>query len=296
MDILPQLLINALIAGSIYALASAGLSLCYGLLRILNFAQGHLMMAGAYAFYFARVEQEMSLLAAGLFAAVAAFILAIVSLRIFIVPFSRQSFVLPFVTTLSLSTILESSVSMIFGVNVKSLSLGSEISSIEIYGVYITPVQILIIGSAIVLLGLLAFVVHSTSLGRKIRALGEQPYAAETLGVSRLMVLYGVSAVGVLVAAYAGILIGYETNLQPTMGNAYTIKAFAAMVLGGLGNLWGTVAGAFLLGLVENLSIGLDFGGYSLPAGYKDAFAFVIILLMLLWRPQGLFRRKSRVA
>lgn len=80
------------------------------------------------------------------------------------------------------------------------------------------------------------------------------------------------------------------------MGNAYTIKAFAAMILGGLGNVWGTVAGSYILGLIENLSIGLDFGGYSIPAGYKDAFAFAIILLVLLFKPNGLFKKATRAA
>jgi branched-chain amino acid transport system permease protein len=109
-------------------------------------------------------------------------------------------------------------------------------------------------------------------------------------------VLYGVFIVSVLLAAYAGILVGYETNIQPTMGGSYSIKSFAAMLLGGLGSIWGTILGALILGLVENLSIGLDFGGYSLPAGYKDAFAFVIILLVLLVRPQGLLGTKARSA
>ena len=102
--------------------------------------------------------------------------------------------------------------------------------------------------------------------------------------------------IGTMLAAYAGVLVGYETNLQPTMGNAYTIKAFAAMILGGLGSVWGTVIGAYILGFVENMAIGLDFGGYSLPAGYKDAFAFIIILCVLLVRPQGLFGSRTRSA
>jgi branched-chain amino acid transport system permease protein len=92
------------------------------------------------------------------------------------------------------------------------------------------------------------------------------------------------------------VLIGFETNLQPTMGGSYTIKAFAAMVLGGLGNIWGTLAGAFILGFIENFGIGLEIGGVSLPAGYKDAFAFVIILVVLLVRPSGLFGLGRRVA
>ncbi len=296
MEILPQLLLNALIAGSIYALASSGLSLTFGLLRILNFAHGHLMMAGAYAFYFAYVMQGYPLWEASLVTVLITVILSWISLHIFVEPFLRFSIFLPFVTTLALSTILESSVSMLFGVNVKSLTTGFEIRSIEFWGMFITPTQILIIASALIILFLLAFVIHLTSFGRKIRALAQEEFAAQTIGISARRISFLVFTAGTLLAAFSGVLVGFETNLQPTMGNAYTIKAFAAMILGGLGNIWGTIAGAYLLGLIENLSIGLDFWGYSLPAGYKDAFAFVIILGILLFRPQGLFKVSSRSA
>lgn len=296
MDILPQLIVNALISGSIYALASSGLSLTYGLMRILNFAHGPLMMLGAYFFYFESVDRGNGVLISGLATALFGVLISIFALRIFILPFLSLSYLLPFVTTLALANILESVVSMVFGVNVKSLTLGSYAQSIELGGVYITPIQILIIASAVVLLSILAFTVHYTSVGRRIRALCENRYSAESLGVSQSSVVYGVFLVGTLLAMYAGILVGYETNLQPTMGSVYTVKAFAAMLLGGLGNIWGTVAGAYILGFVENLSIGLDFGGYSVPAGYKDAFAFLIILMVLMLRPQGLFMWRKRAA
>ena len=296
MDILPQLLVNSLIAGSIYALASSGLSLTYGLLRILNFAHGHIMMVGAYLFYWASTELGLGLAASGVVTAIGTILVAVLTLNVFVMPFTRFSFFLAFVTTLAFSIMLESVVSMVFGVNVKSLTTGVDISSYEIYGIFITPIQIVIIVSAIVLLSGLAFVIHSTSIGRRIRAVSEFRSGAEALGISTKKISYVVFIVGCLLAAYAGVLVGYETNLQPTMGNSYTIKAFAAMILGGLGNIWGTVAGSFLLGLVENLSIGLDFGSYSIPAGYKDAFAFVIILFVLLFRPQGLFNTKGRVS
>ncbi|MBN8549179.1 MAG: branched-chain amino acid ABC transporter permease [Deltaproteobacteria bacterium] len=296
MDILPQLLVNALIAGSIYALASSGLSLTYGLLRILNFAHGHIMMVGAYLFYWASAELGFGLFGSAIITILGTIVLGCLTLNVFVMPFSRFSFFLAFVTTLSLSIMLESIISMLFGVNVKSLTTGIDISSYEIAGIYITPIQIVIIISALVLLSILAFVIHSTSLGRRIRAVSEFRSGAEGMGISTTKVSYLVFIVGCLLAAYAGVLVGYETNLQPTMGNSYTIKAFAAMILGGLGNIWGTVAGSYILGLVENLSIGLDFGPYSIPAGYKDAFAFVIILVVLLFRPQGLFSRKGRVS
>lgn len=301
MEILPQLLVNALISGSIYALASAGLSLTYGLLRILNFAHGHLMMTGAYFYYLFSVELGYGIAASALFTAVCALLLAAFSLSCFITPFLRYSLLLPLVTTLALSTILESVVSMVFGVNVKSLSSGADISSIELsstlgipFQIFVTPIQLIIIASALLLLIILAFIVHNTSFGRQLRAMSESSIYAQGLAINSSRVTYVVFSTGALLAVYAGVMVGYETNLQPTMGNSYTIKAFAAMVLGGLGNIWGTIAGCYILGLIENLSIGLDFGAYSIPAGYKDAFAFVIILGVLLFRPDGLFRRAAR--
>lgn len=296
MDILPQLLVNALITGSIYALASSGLALVYGLMHVLNFAHGHLMMTGAYIFYFGVVLAGWSIIPAAFFTFFAIVALALFAYRFFVLPFTRFNFFLSFVTTLALGTLLESVVSILYGVNVKSLPLDSAAESFEIYGVYITPIQIVIIVSALVFLSILAFIVHFTSVGRKIRSLSQVPHAAEGLGVSKHRVSYFVFILGTLLAAYAGIMVGYETNLQPTMGSSYTIKAFAAMILGGLGNIWGTIFGSYILGLIENLSIGLDFGGYSIPAGYKDAFAFLIILLVLLFRPQGLFARAGRSA
>jgi branched-chain amino acid transport system permease protein len=296
LSILPQLVVNSLITGSIYALASAGLALTYGLLRVLNFAHGHIMMVGAYFFLLFYAQLELTFLSAVLCSALGMSVVGFITLRVFVLPFMKASALLPFITTMALGTILESIISMAFGVNVRSFpsSIGSE--SAEFYGVYITPLQNFIIASALVILGCMGFVIHQTSLGRKLRAIAENRAAAESLGISTTTITYGVCILGTLLGAYAGILVGYETNIQPTMGSSYTIKAFAAMVLGGLGNIWGTVAGAFMLGLIENLSIGLDFGGYSLPAGYKDAFAFIVILGVLLLRPHGLFGARARVA
>lgn len=296
LSILPQLLANSLITGSIYALASAGLALTYGLLRILNFAHGHIMMVGAYTFLFFYGQVEFGFLHSILCSTLCMILLGVITLRVFILPFMKASPLLPFITTIAFGTMLESIISMCFGVNVRSFpsSLGSE--SMEWYGVYITPLQNFIIASALIILGCLGFVIHQTSLGRTLRAIAENRAAAEGLGISANLLIYGVCILATLLGAYAGVLVGYETNIQPTMGSSYSIKAFAAMVLGGLGNIWGTVAGAYILGLIENLCIGLDFWGYSLPAGYKDAFAFIVILAVLLFRPQGLFGKQSRAS
>ncbi|MCC6932550.1 MAG: branched-chain amino acid ABC transporter permease [Deltaproteobacteria bacterium] len=295
MDILPQLLINTLITGSIYALASSGLSLSYGLLKILNFAHGQMMTVGVYIFYLLTAEHGISVFAAFPLTMIFTLLLSTIILYVFILPFSRYGIVLPFISTLALATILESLISIFFGVNVKSLSTGSFAESIEIGPTYyITPIQIIIFSSAIVFLIILAFFIHHTKFGRAIRSLSENSYAAASLGISSAKVSLYVFGLSAILATYSGILVGYETNIQPTMGNIYTIKAFAVMILGGLGNIWGTIAASFLLGLIENLSIGIDIGNWSLPVGYKDAFAYFVILLVLLFKPEGLFTRAKR--
>jgi branched-chain amino acid transport system permease protein len=197
---------------------------------------------------------------------------------------------------MALGSILEACVSLAFGVNVRSFPSSIEAESIQIGSIFITPMQIFIVVSALAILAVMGLVIHCTPIGRKIRALSENSEAAESLGISRKLITFLTFVVSVVLGAYAGVLVGYETNIQPTMGGSFSLKAFAAMLLGGLGNVWGTIAGAYILGLIENLSIGLDFNGYSLPAGYKDAFALVIILLVLLCRPQGIWGTKARVA
>lgn len=300
LSIVPQLIANSLISGSLYALVSLGLCLTYGLLKILNFSHGQVLTVGAYAFYAICIEYFVGNFESGVLIATATgcllvlIILSYLTLQFFVFPFLAYSPMLSFVATLALGTILESVIAMVFGVNVKSLTAGHETSSIPIFSALLTWYQIIIIVSTAIILSAIAVIVHLTPLGRKIRAISQHSKAAQSLGVSSRAVILLVVGVGTVVAGYAGIMAGLTTNAQPTMGNAYTIKAFAAMVLGGLGNVWGTMIGSYFLGFIENFSLGLEFGGYSLPSGYKDAFAFVIILAVLLYRPQGIFSFRRR--
>lgn len=295
-EILPQLLLNSVISGSIYALVAVGMALTYRSLKVLNFAHGHLMMVGAYLFYFGHVEQEWNIAGTFAFVVTSVFILSFLILKTCIYPFRNLNPLLVFVTTLALSTIIESVVAMAFGVNVKSLGSFLSTDSIEFASMYITPVQIVIIVVALAGLSATALIIHHTSLGRAIRALSENSAAGKSLGLNESEVTFALFFSSLLFAAIAGVLIGFETNLQPTMGTPYTIKAFAALLLGGLGNFWGTIVGSYALGLIENLSIGLEFGDFSLPAGYKDAFAFMIILTVLIFKPEGIFSKRKRKA
>ena len=131
-DIIPQLIVNALISGSIYALAAMGLAMAYGLMKVLNFSHGHMMMVGAYVFYFFSAQLEMGIVKAAVCTALACGVLGWIFLQIFIIPFYRYGALITFLSTLCLATVLESVVSMLFGVNVKSLSGGSAAESIQI--------------------------------------------------------------------------------------------------------------------------------------------------------------------
>ena len=115
-----------------------------------------------------------------------------------------------------------------------------------------------------------------------------------SLGANRRVLQQILIGVSFLLAFIAGIFWGYETNLQPWMGQGIGIKGFAALVLGGMSSLSGVIIGAFCIGLIENFAIGLDFGAYTIPAGYKDAVAFLLILLVLLICPKGLFGSSYR--
>ncbi len=293
-DIIIQLLANSLITGSMYALAAFGLALSYGIMRLLNFAHGHFLMVGAYLYYLASIEWGYNVFTSLLFSLLGISLVAILTLRTFIFPFLGESFVLIFVTTLSLGTIFESLISMIFGVNVKSLNQGSISESINVFGAYLTHFQIFTVATAITLLSLAAIFVHYTVIGRQLRGVIEGQHISESLGINSRGIYYLGFMLSIILTAIAGIMIGYETNVSPTMGGVYTIKAFAAMILGGLGNLWGTIVGSYILAGVENFAVGLDFGKWSIPAGYKDAFSFVVIILMLLFKPTGLFGKKIR--
>jgi branched-chain amino acid transport system permease protein len=295
MDYYLQILVNSIISGSVYALCALGLALSYSLLRIFNFAQGHLLMAGGYAFYYFYNELEWGVWLSLIGTSIVSIILGLLTLYIFIFPFLKFNPLLVFITTLSLSVLLESAVSIIFGVNVKQIGFGSLSNSWDFGGIYITSIQILICLSALIIFGLVAFILHQSSYGRRIRAFFENSNYTSALGYDLIKTATLVIIVSALVTSLSGILIGYDTNLQPTMGISYTIKAFAALILGGLGNLWGCIIASYIIGFLENIAIGIDFFGFSLPAGYKDAFSFFVIVITLLFKPYGLFGKPSRV-
>lgn len=278
-----QVLVNGIIAGSSYALIAIGYTMVYGIGRFINFAHGEMYMMGAFLFYSFRfllgLEPVISAFLSIVLVAFAGVLLEKVAYKYF----RDKSKFIPLINTVGASIFLQSIFSIIFGVNDKSLSNTKQFSSgLELFGILITPIQLLIVFSTIVLTSILFFLLKKTRLGKAIRATSEDREIASVLGININLTISATFAIGSGLAAIAGILVGHDQNISPTMGCMVGIKAFTAAVLGGIGNITGAVLGGLGIGLIESYT------GFFISSGYKEGIIFLILLLLLLFRPHGI--------
>lgn len=291
-----QLLLNALIAGSLGALLAGGLALVYGMLRVFNLALGQLALMGGYLTWFLHQGWGLPLGVSILGGVFGGALVTWASFEVAVGPFYRRHRFLPLVTTIALSMILDALLLLLFEERPRSI-LGSAKQPISVLGARITVEQIILIVATIAFLCAVAWLLHSTPLGRKIRATVQHPEAARSLGIPS-SVLHRIVFIGSgVLAALGGIYLGIDQNLTPTLAFPLTIKAYAALIAGGMGNFWGTIACAYLIALLEQLAVGVPwlFGSY-LPAGYQGTVALLFIIIVLLVKPTGLFSSRSRTA
>lgn len=279
-----QLLINGLIAGSIYALVATGFSLIYSTNRFVHFAHGAVVTVSAYFLYLL-----FSLWGVNFFIACLLTILfsGFVGWLIYRLLYSNlkkkgSSNTILLIASIGLLILLENLALIIFGADVKTLDLIKTAKGIEVFGAIITPLQIVIILSSLILLIALWIFIKRTKIGIALRAVADNPQLAKISGINTEKICSISFTVGSAIAGFASILIALESNITPTMGLGLMIKGFAGAIIGGMTSLPGAVLGSYLLGLVEN------FGIWYLPSGYKDAIAFVLLFIFLLIRPSGI--------
>jgi branched-subunit amino acid ABC-type transport system permease component len=295
LSLLPQLLLNALTTGSLYALAATGMTLTYISFRVLNFAHGALVMIGAYLFYALTVQVVLpSVLLSAMALVLVGYLCAWFVHRCFFAPFIAIHPVLPCISTLALAMLIEATISMLFGVSVLSLSTEVHDAITLPFQLSLTNVQCFFIVTSIVSLSAIALYVRHSSFGRQLQALAESPTYLAALGVSIAWRQRATLFIAILLAFFAGIFLGFEANLQPLMGSSIMIKACAAMVVSGMTSLYGAILGSFIIAFAESLIVGLDLGVWSIPASYRDTVALVLVLCILLLKPAGLFRNKGR--
>lgn len=283
--------INGLALGMAYALIAVGYSMVFGVLRLINFAHGSIYAFGAYMVYFF-VSMGLGLLPSILAAVLLSGVLALLVDKITLEPLRKKnSQVISYlITTVGVSFIIQNvlSVEYVFGSEKKVFPSLNLFGSIQFGNITIQSSQIIMFVVAVILLCVLTYIVNKTKIGLSMRATEQNSKAAKLMGVNVNFVISFTFFLGGASAAIAGALIGgYYQVISPTMGSMIGLKAFAAAVVGGIGVLYGSVVGGLVVGVSECLA------AQYIGSNVRDPMAFVILILILIIKPNGLFGKKG---
>lgn len=297
MDIFLQQIINGLVLGSMYALVALGYTMVYGIIGLINFAHGEVLMVGALVSWTVigilqpLLPPWLVLIIALLIACALAAALNYSIEKVAYRPLRNSPRLAPLITAIGMSILLQTLAMIIWKPNYKSYPTLLPSTPIQLGGASITPTQIMILVTTVVTLAALMWLVHATKLGRAMRATAENPRVAALMGVQPDRVISATFIIGAVLAAIAGVMwaSNYGT-VQHSMGFLPGLKAFTAAVFGGIGNLAGAVVGGILLGLIESIGAGYigDLTGGVLGSHYTDILAFIVLILVLTLRPSGL--------
>ena len=282
-----QHLLNGIIVGGIYAMVALGYSMVYGVLQIVNWAHADVLMFATFIGLLLSTYLKMPVFAMVLLVALFASVLGMSVERVAYRPIksgNRKMAVL--VSALGMSTFLQNLAQLIFGSGTRQFK-AIESKSFSFNGFTITNLQILILVVTSVMLLILYILVYRTKIGIAMRACSVSVDNAKLMGINTNLIISGTFGVGAFMAGVAGILIGvYYSAVYPTMGYLLGMKAFAAAILGGIGSIPGAVFGGFIIGTIESLGAGY------ISSAYRDAFAFFVMILILVVRPSGLMGAK----
>lgn len=288
MQIFMQQLINGLSLGSIYALLALGYTMIYGIVKIIHFAHGDVYMLGAFFGYYTinvwHFNFIMALFGSMIFCALVGMLIEFVAYR----PLRHSSRIAVLITAIGVSYFLENGMSVLFSGDTRDFPQVIKQVNYEWFGIRVTNVQLLIFTTTIILMIVLQLIVKKTKMGRAMRAAAADPVAAELMGININGTISFVFAIGSAMAGAAGVLIGlYYNSIEPTMGLTPGIKAFVAAVVGGVGSIPGAAVGAVIIGCLESLMQAIGF------SAFKDAAVYVVLIIVLLFLPAGLFGNKQ---
>jgi branched-chain amino acid transport system permease protein len=287
-ELVIEQLVNGIVAGSVYALVAAGMTMIFGVLRAINFAHGEYYMLGTFSAWFVITRLDIPYVAAIVLAivitvAIAAVVGRLVMQRLVTAPF--QSGVL---ATLGLSLILQNAIILGFGGTYKIFP-GGWLEPVMFLDISLAAQRIVIVAATIAVFIALEFMVRRTRMGKAIRAVSQNTECCQVNGIDVERVVLGTFMLGTGLAALSGVLTGpINVTIYGGMGEAITLKTFAVIVMGGMGNVRGTLLAGWLLGIAESFVAGF------IGLQYRDAVGFVILIAMLMVRPTGFFSVKAR--
>lgn len=286
-----QQLVNGLSLGMIYALIAVGYSLVFGILRLVNMSHGAIYAFGAHIALLV-VTLEWGLVPAIILSCIFTAILNVSFDRIILAPLreKKSTNIASLISTVGFSYVIQNLLMIIFGSERKPFPKLFDFGVLEISSIRINSTQIFILLTSLIILGILTLIIYKTSMGLAMRGSEQNVRAAQLVGVNVknvITITFALSGISAAIAAF--MVAGYYNSVYPTMGAQIGLKAFAAAVLGGIGILHGSVIGGLVVGVAESLAVTL-FGG-----AYRDATAFVILFLVLIIRPNGIFGKKEAV-
>ena len=300
MDTFIQQIINGMVLGSMYALIALGYTMVYGVLNLINFAHGDVLMIGAMVGLsiinlldklFPGLPGMVQLLIAIAGAIPVCIVVNILIERIAYRRLRNAPRLAPLITAIGVSILLQTFSMMIWGRSPLSFPQVLSSTPIEIGGAVISPTQAMLLVIATIAMFGLVLLIEKTRLGRAMRATAENPRVAGLMGVNTNTVIVATFAIGAALAAIAGVMWGANySSAQFAMGFVPGLKAFSAAVLGGIGNIYGAMVGGIILGLIESFGAGYigDLTDGMFGSNYQDIFAFVVLIIVLTVRPSGI--------
>ncbi|OPY03039.1 MAG: High-affinity branched-chain amino acid transport system permease protein LivH [Syntrophorhabdus sp. PtaB.Bin047] len=283
METLVQSLVSGILTGSLYAMIGVGLTIIFGVMRIINMAHGDMVMLGMYSSFWALTLWHIDPFVSIIFWVPVAFLIGMLTYRFLlkkIVPAGELNTLL---YTAGLSLFVSNLALLVWTGDYRTIKLDYAVMPLRPLGIAVPIPLAVAFGMAILITALLYWFLVKTDTGRAIRATSQEPMAAALMGVNAAQMEMVTFGLGTALACGAGVLLAPSLYLYPTVGEILVAKCFVIVVLGGLGSVQGAIAGGLLLGVVESL------GAVYVSVPYKDAIGFVIFLLVLLFRPSGLF-------
>lgn len=288
MSVTIQLGAAGLAVGMIYALVALGFVLIFNAVNVVNFAQGDFTMFPAFVVSFLLTSSGLPMPAAIAGTLLFAIVFGLLFNRLVYYPLRKRSFVPVIIATIGVSVFLKNIALVLFGADPRKLEPLIP-GVVKLFGTNINAQYLVIIGVTTILLLAQYLVFDRTLLGKRLQATAQNPEMAALLGINTGVMVAGTFAYSAILGAVAGILFAPLFGITAEMGTLIALKAFAATVIGGFGSIPGAVLGALFLGVVE------IFGAAYVSADYKDAFAFVILIAVLLFRPQGFFGERVQL-
>lgn len=294
MEFLNFYLIPGILLGCIYALGAIGISLTFGILRFSNFAHGDTMTLGVYiTLSFVWITDAHPLVVAPI--AMALTSVAMLGMdRAFYKPFRRSPPIMTVIASFGLMLMIRSIVQFFWGTQVQAMQKGIQMPLAWLKPVLLREKQLLIVGGTVLLMVGVHLLLTRTKIGKAMRATSDNPELAALTGINTERVVQATWVLGASLAVAAGVFLAMDTQVETMMGFKMLLPMFAAAILGGIGKPYGAVVGGLVIGIVEEMSAYPWFGDAPLLApGYKAGVAFAIMVIMLIWRPQGLLRGRQ---